>query len=92
MATALLAVPICCRCQSPPQDALVQLASRGELLSVCERCFLLDQLGQLTAGLPAGDATRDLVDEGLRALYEVVVSRSQDLAVASFRDASESRR
>ena len=84
-------MPICCRCGSAPPTALVQLASRGELLSVCERCFLLDQISQLSSGLQAGDPALEIVDEGLRTLYEVIVARSQELALEAHRDASEGR-
>ena len=93
MATSAAAVPICARCgaQSPTGD-LLNLAVRGELVGVCQRCFFLEQIGDLTAALPIGDPCRDLVEEGLRTIYEVVTSRSRELAAASGHHASASRR
>ena len=93
MATSAAAVPICARCgEASAATDLVNLAVRGELVAVCQRCFLVEQIGDLTAGLPVGDPCRGLVEEGLRTLYEVVVSRSQELAVAGLIDASSGHR
>ena len=92
MATPTGAVAICCRCQSASDGPLVQLASGGSLLAVCEPCFLLHQLGELTAQLPAGDSSRLIVVEGLRTLYEVALARCQELALEASRHGSETRR
>ena len=92
MATAPPSVAVCCRCQSLPDGPLVHLASGGSLLAVCEPCFLLDQLGELTAQLLAGDSSRVLVLEGLRTVYEVALARCQELALEEARHGSEAHR
>ena len=86
------AVAICGRCQEAGgESGLVCLAVRGELVSVCSRCFLLEQVGDLTCALPPTDATRSLVEEGLRTLYDVVLARSQEIALAQSHAASSDR-
>ena len=93
MATAAIAVPVCARCgETSAASDLVNLAVRGELVAVRSRCFLVEQIGDLTAALPVDDPCRGLIEEGLRTLYEVVVSRSQELAAAGRFDAASSRR
>ena len=93
MATARSAQPICGRCgETAGAGELVTLAVRGELVAVCSRCFLLEEVGSLTSSLPAGDSTRSLVEEGLRALYEVVLARAREEAARQFQDAAESGR
>ena len=92
MASAAAAVPICVRCgEASAATDLVNLAVRGELVAVCQRCFLVEQIGDLIAGLPAGYPCRGVIEDGLRTVYEVVVGRSQELALAGHLDAASAR-
>ena len=93
MATAQAAVPICARCQEQAgAEGLFHLALRGDLVAVCPRCFLLEQIGDLTAALPRDDATRTLVAEGLTTLYEIVRDRSQAIALEALSHGAEAHR
>jgi hypothetical protein len=90
MERAPLPVLLCCRCGEPEGgQGFVQLAVRGSLAEVCHRCFLLEELGQLTSSLPPGDVTRDLVEEGLQTLYDVARARHAELLSTSVEDGSE---
>ena len=92
MATAPSPVLLCGRCgETAAAGELVTLASHGVLASVCQRCFLLEQIGSLAGSLPRGDETRDLVEEGLRTLYDIVLARAQEVAEQSSRHASSRR-
>ena len=93
MATARPSVPICGLCsEAAGADGLVSLAVQGDLLAVCQRCFLLQQVGSLTTSLPRSDPVRELVEEGLRALYEVVATRAQEIAASELQYAAQTRR
>jgi hypothetical protein len=86
------AVPVCGLCQATEgPDGFVQCASEGSLLAVCRRCFYLQQIRELSAGLPAGDGTAAIVEDGLRTLYELVKARAEELVLSQIRDASEAR-
>ena len=90
MERAPLPVLLCCRCGEPEGgQGFVQLAVRGSLAEVCHRCFLLEELGQLTSTLPPGDVIRDLVEEGLQAPHDVVRLRRAQLLGASAEDGAE---
>ena len=92
MATTLRSVLLCGRCgEAVAPGELVTLASQGVLAAVCQRCFLLEQIGSLAGSLPRGDATRDLVEEGLRTLYEIVLSRAQEVAELRARHGAQRR-
>ncbi len=83
-------VLLCCRCGEPETGRrLVQLAVRGSLAEVCQRCFLLEQLGELTKALPEGGVTRVIVEEGLQTLYELTRSRHSELLSRSLEDGAE---
>ena len=85
-------VLLCCRCGEPETGrGLVQLAVRGSLAEVCQRCFLLEQLGELTRALPEGDVTRSIVEEGLQTLYEVARARHSELLSKTVEDAAQDR-
>ena len=72
---------VCGRCSEVAAPGeLVTLAVRGELAAVCQRCFLLEEIGSLSAILPLDDHLRVSVEECLRALYEVVLARAQEAA------------
>ena len=81
--------PVCGLCFAPArQDALVQYATGGSLLSVCRRCFYLKQIGELSASLEAQDPAVLAVEDGLRTLYEVVKNRVEEVCLQEFQNAA----
>ena len=86
-------VAVCGLCLVPAdREGLVQCAAEGSLLSVCRRCFLLKQIGELSAGLPQDDAAVAAVEDGLRTLYDLVRSRAEEVILERFRDAAQAQR
>ena len=83
---------LCLRCgECEGEQGFVQLARSGALEQVCQRCFLIAEVDALTRSLPPADGTRELVEEGLRTLYEVVRDRQLELAEQNLRDAAKGR-
>ncbi len=87
---ARVALPSCLACgESGDPSTLVSSAREGSLEQVCPRCFYLRELDGLTRALPSTDSTRQLVEEGLRTLYEEVRTRATEVAEAGLGDAAQ---
>ncbi len=87
---ARVALPSCLACgEGVDPVGLVSSAREGNLEQVCPRCFYLRELDGLTRTLPATDSTRQLVEGGLRTLYEVVRSRATEVAEAGLEDGAQ---
>ncbi len=85
------ASPACLACgEGAGAGVLVSSARGGSLEQVCPRCFYLRELDGLTQTLPAGDSVRQLIEEGLRTLYEVVRTRATEVAGGGLGDGAQS--
>ena len=80
-------VVVCGSCgEAETEQWLVTQAVRGSLVCVCPRCFHAVRIVELTKRLPASDLTLETVDGGLRALYELVKRRSEELVSEGSQD------
>ena len=75
-----IARPLCGFCGAADRP-LQCLARGGDLHSVCQVCFLSQEIARLSASLESSSATLELATEGLHVLYQAVreeVAISQD--------------
>ena len=84
-----LAVCGVCGEEETPQGFVTQ-AVRGRLLCVCPRCFHAEQIVDLCRQLPRRDAVREIVEDGLRALYELARKRTEELCARDGAQESQS--
>ena len=83
MAQGSHTTPICFQCQEPSERGdLVSSARNGSLESVCERCFLLREISALCVDLGPREPAREIVLEGIRTLYEVLRTRTEELLLS----------
>ena len=67
---------------SPGDETFIdaRFGGGGQLEAVCARCFYLSEVSTLTQKLDSTDATRVLVEEHLRAVYELLRDRLNEKA------------